>query len=124
MGLGGVGGSLGTYLGGCGGDGGGTAVHIRASSTASRATRYGVEVTWGLRGGLTSGGEVVHGRMKGERGAVLAMEAGARAFRRDTSQRQSTTVPMGVGLQTARAPANPPNRIPGTKGWRGRKRPR
>ena len=42
MGFGGVGGSLGTYLGGCGGDGGGTAVHIRASSTASRATRYGV----------------------------------------------------------------------------------
>ena len=46
------------YLGGCGGDGGGTAVHIRASSTASRATRYGVEVTWGLGGGLTGVGEV------------------------------------------------------------------
>ena len=67
---------------------------------------------------------LVHGRMKGERGAVLAMEAEARHFRRDTSQRQSTTVSMGVGLQTARAPANPPNRIPGTKGWRGRNRPR
>ena len=39
----GVGGSLGTYLGGLGGDGGGTAVHIRASSRASRATWYGVE---------------------------------------------------------------------------------
>ena len=57
-GFGGVGGSLGTYLGGCGGDGGGTAVHIRGSSTASRATRYGVEVTWGLGGGLTGVGEV------------------------------------------------------------------
>ena len=40
---GGGGGSLGTYLGGRGGDGGGTAVHIRASSKASRATWYGVE---------------------------------------------------------------------------------
>ena len=55
---GGWGGSLGTYLGGCGGDGGGTVVHIRGSSTASRATRYGVEVTWGLAGGLTGVGEV------------------------------------------------------------------
>ena len=51
--------SLGTYLGGCGGDGGGTALHITASSRATRATRYAVEVTWGLRGGLTGAGEVV-----------------------------------------------------------------
>ena len=58
-GFGGVGGCLGMYLGGCGGDGGGTPVHIRAFSTASRATRYRVEVTWGLRGGLTGIGEVV-----------------------------------------------------------------
>ena len=43
MGFEGVGGSLGTYLGGRGGDGGGTAVHIRASPKASRATWYGVE---------------------------------------------------------------------------------
>ena len=56
---GGVGGSLGTYLGGCGGDGGNTAVHFKASSTASRATWYGVEVMWGLPGGLTGVGEVV-----------------------------------------------------------------
>ena len=72
MGLGGVGGSLGTYLGGCGGDGGGTAVHIRASSTASRATWYGVEVTWGLGGGLTGAGEVVGARRDegGEGGGV------------------------------------------------------
>ena len=62
--------------------------------------------------------------VKGERGAVLAMEARARRVRLDTSQRQSPTVAMGVGLQTARAPADPPNRIPGTKGWRGQKRPR
>ena len=34
-------------------------MHIRASSTASGATRHGVEVTWGLRGGLTGVGEVV-----------------------------------------------------------------
>ena len=34
---------LGYVLGGRGGDGGGTAVHIRASSRASRATWYGVE---------------------------------------------------------------------------------
>ena len=40
------------------------------------------------------------------------------------SQRQSPTVAMGVGLPTARAAAHPPNHIPGTKGWRGRKRPR
>ena len=43
MGLEGVGGSLGTYLGGRGGDGGVTAMHIKASSRASRATWYGVE---------------------------------------------------------------------------------
>ena len=49
-GFGGMGGSLGTYLGGPGGDGGGTAVHIRASSGASRATWYGVE--WGVGRGL------------------------------------------------------------------------
>ena len=67
MGFGGVGGSLGTYLGGCGGDGGCTAVHIRASSTASRATRYGVGLMWGLRGGLTGVGEVV-GARRGEGG--------------------------------------------------------
>ena len=52
MGLEGVGGSLGTYLEGRGGDGGGT-----ASSRASRATLYGVE--WGL------------GRALGEVGARL-----------------------------------------------------
>ena len=69
---GGVGGSLGTYLGGCWGDGGGTAVHIRASSTASRATWHGVEVTWGLRGGLTGVAEVVGARLDegGEGGGV------------------------------------------------------
>ena len=50
MGLEGVGGSLGTYLRGRGGDGGGTAVHIRASSRASRATWYGFE--WGLGRGF------------------------------------------------------------------------
>ena len=62
--------------------------------------------------------------VKGERGAVLATEAGARPVRWDTSQHRSPTVAMGVGLHTARAPADPANRIPGTKGWRGRKRPR
>ena len=70
MGFGGLGGGgLGTYLGGCGGDGGGTAVHIRASSTASW---YGVEVTWGLGGGLTGIGEVVCARLDegGEGGGV------------------------------------------------------
>ena len=79
---GGWGGSLGTYLGGCGGDGGGTVVHIRASTTASKATWYGVGVTWGVRGGLTSVGEVVGARLdeRGE-GAVLAMEAWARPVR-------------------------------------------
>ena len=68
----GDGGSLGMYLEGCGGDGGGTAVHIRASSTASRATWYGIGVTWGLRGGLTGVGEVVGARLDegGERGGV------------------------------------------------------
>ena len=68
----GVGGSLGTYLGGCGRDGGGTAVHIRASSTASRATWNGVGLTWGLRGGLTGVGEVVGARRDegGEGGGV------------------------------------------------------
>ena len=72
MGLGGVGGSLGTYLGGCGGDGSGTAVHIRASSTASTATWYGVEVTWGLGRGVTGAGEVVGARLDegGEGGGV------------------------------------------------------
>ena len=72
MGLGGVGGTLGMYLGGCGGDGGGTAVHIRASSTAARATWYGVEVTWGLGGGLTGAREVVVARLDegGEGGGV------------------------------------------------------
>ena len=65
--LGGWAGSLGTYLGGRGGDGGGGAVHIRASSTASRATWYGVGLTWGLRGGLTGVGEVV-GARRGEGG--------------------------------------------------------
>ena len=88
--LGGWGGSLGTYLGGCGGDGGGTAVHITASSTASRATWYGVGLMWGLRGGLTGVGAedlralerlLVHGGVKGEREAVLAMEARARPVR-------------------------------------------
>ena len=67
---------------------------------------------------------LVHGGVKGEREAVLAMEAGARPVRSDTCQHQSPTVGMGVGLHTARAPADPPNRIPGTKGWRERKRPR
>ena len=61
--------------------------------------------------------------VKGERGAVLAMEAGARPVRGDTSQRHSPTVARGVGLQEAIAPADPPNHIPETKGWRGRKRP-
>ena len=58
----------------------------------------------------------MHGGVKGEREAVLAMEAGAGPVRRDTSQHQSPTVAMGVGVQTARGPADPPNRIPGTKG--------
>ena len=66
-------------------DGGGTAVDIRASSTASTVTRYGVEETWGLGGVLTVVGEVVGARLdefiKGERGAVSAMEAGARPVR-------------------------------------------
>ena len=70
--LGGVGVFLGTYLGGCGGDGGGTGVHIRASSMASRATWYGVGVTWGLRGGLTGVGEVFGAQLDegGEGGGV------------------------------------------------------
>ena len=47
-------------------------MHIRASSTASRATWYGVEVTWGLGGGFTGGGEVVGARLDegAERGGV------------------------------------------------------
>ena len=40
-------------------------MHIRASSTASRATRYVDEVTWGLGGGLTGVGEVVGEEGKG-----------------------------------------------------------
>ena len=124
MGFGGVGGSLGTYLGGCGGDGGGTAVHIRASSTASRATLYGVGVTWGLRGGRTGVGEAVGARLDegGEGGGVSNGGLGEASSLRQFSA--STKVAMGVGLHTARTPADPPNRIPGTKGWRGRKRPR
>ena len=61
------------YLGGCGGDGGGMGVRIRSSSTASKATWHGVEVTWGLRGGLTSVGEVVGARLDagGEGGGVI-----------------------------------------------------
>ena len=71
-GFGGVGGSLGTYLAGCGGNGGGMALLIRASSTASTATWYGPEVTWGLRGGLTGVREVVGARLDegGEGGGV------------------------------------------------------
>ena len=44
-------------------------MHIRTSSTA---TRYGVGVTWGLRGGLTGAGEVVGARLDegGEGGGV------------------------------------------------------
>ena len=56
----GGGGVLGYVLGGLWGDGGGTAVHITASSTASRATWYGVE--WGLGRGL---GEFVGARLGG-----------------------------------------------------------
>ena len=63
----GVGGSLGAYSGGCGGDGGGTAMHIKASSMAPKATWFGVER--GLGGGL---GEVVAARLGegGEGGGV------------------------------------------------------
>ena len=79
MSLEGEGGTLGTYLAGCGGDGGGTAVDIKASSTASRATWYGVEETWGLGGGLTVSRQVVGARLdEAGEGAVLAMEVGAR----------------------------------------------
>ena len=103
---------MGTNLGGCGGDSGGTAVDIRASPKASRATWYGVEETWGLGGGLTLVGAVVGVRLDGGgggRGAVPAMEAGARPLRYDTSEHQSATVATGVGRQTAGAPAAPPS---------------
>ena len=72
MGLEGVGGSLGTDLGGCGGDGGGTAVDIMASSTASKVTWYEVDETWGLGRGLTVVGKVVGARLDegGEGGGV------------------------------------------------------
>ena len=62
-GFGGVGVSLGTYLGGCRGDGGGTPVDNKASSNASRATRHGVEETWGLGRGLNVVGGVVGVRL-------------------------------------------------------------
>ena len=65
---------------------------------------------------------LVRGWVEGERGAVWAMEVGARPVRSDTSQRQSPTVATRVGLRTAGAPANLPSR-PGRKGWRGQKRP-
>ena len=65
-GFGGGGGSLGTYLGGRGGEGGGTAVHIRASSRVSGATWYGVE--WGLGRGLGEVGARMGGG--GEGGCV------------------------------------------------------
>ena len=47
-------------------------MHMRASSTASKATWYGVEVTWGLRRGLTGVAEVVGARLDegGEGGGV------------------------------------------------------
>ena len=117
-----MGGSLGTYLGGCGG---GTAVHIRASSTASRATWYGVEITWGLRGGLTGAGEVVGARPDegGEGGGVSNGRSGEASSLRHFSASKFHGG-EGVGLQTAGAPVDPPSRISGTKAWRGRKRPR
>ena len=45
---------------------------ISGPSTASRATWYAVEVTWGVRGGLTGAGEVVGARLDegGEGGCV------------------------------------------------------
>ena len=69
-------------------------------------------------------GLLVHGGVKGEREAVLAMEAGGIQFAETLLSIRVPRWRLGVGLQTARAPADPPNRIPGTKGWRGRKRPR
>ena len=65
VGFGRVGGSLNTYLGGSGGDAGGTAVDIPASSRASMATWYGVHERWGLRGGLVGGGGGVRAWMDG-----------------------------------------------------------
>ena len=59
----GVWGVLGYVLGGSWGVGGGTAVHIKASLSASRATGYGVEVTWHLGGVLNGAGEVVGARL-------------------------------------------------------------
>ena len=50
-------------------------MHIRASSTASRATWYGVGLTWGLRGGLTGVGEVV-GARRGEGGEGCGVSNG------------------------------------------------
>ena len=52
MGLGGFGGSLGTHLGGRGGDGGGTVVEVSASCRAAKATSYAARGIWVLaRGG-------------------------------------------------------------------------
>ena len=65
---------------------------------------------------------LVLGWVEGGRGAVWAMEVGARPVRSDTSECQSPTVATRVGLRTAGAPANHPSR-PGRKGWRGKKRP-
>ena len=123
-GFGGGGGSLGTYWGGCGGDGGGTAVHIRASSTASRATSYGVEVTWGLRGGLTGAGEVVGARRDegGEGGGVSNGGWDEANSLRHFSASESHGGDGGWS-PNPRSSGRSPNRIPRTKGWRGRKRP-
>ena len=97
---------------------------IKASSKASRATWYGVGLTWGLRGGLTGVGHVVGARWGegGEGGGVSNGGWGEASSLRYFSASESHGGD-GAGSPN-RKPAHPPNRIPGTKGWRGRKRPR
>ena len=91
MGFKGVGVSLGTYLGGCRGEGGGTAVDTRASSKAARATWYGVEETWGLGGGLIVVRGVVGARLDegGEGGGVSNGGWGEASLLRHLSASQS-----------------------------------
>ena len=65
VGLAGLEGSVGTYFGGHGTDGGGNAVDINASSKASRAAWYGVKETRGVGGGLAVGTRSEDSRMDG-----------------------------------------------------------